>query len=165
MGTTRGTIVSVLLVVVGFAMAAFAWRFHATQNRRILGYLTPQVAERIAHAPKVHAWKVAGPAVELTILKQRDVSNAPGISNIRYALVQDSTFDWTSPAPKIEPECAYALHFDSDAYYGPVLVFDAAARRVTNKKGTWLTLQPASSREIKAFFDEQLGARQAISND
>lgn len=152
----RGKLVAGILLVVGVGAAAFAWRFHATQNRRILAYLTPQVAERVAHAPRVEAWEVAGPPAQFTTVKGRDVSTSPGISNIRYALVQDSTFEWETVPRTAHLECKYGLSF-GDGDVRPEILFDAGARHmVVPPEGRWLTLDARSSREIKAFFEEQL---------
>ena len=157
----RGKLVIVLMLLVGVVAATLAWWYHATSNRRILEFWTPSVARRIAQAPHVEAWELAvggqtGQPPQTAPLRKRDVSTARGVSNIRYALVQDSTFDWESPAGKTRGAWKYALRFD-DGQRASVLLFDADARRVTaDVDSRWLTLDPRSSREIKAFFDEQL---------
>ena len=84
---------------------------------------------------------------------------APGIKNIRRALVQDTTFDWksdgtTSPSD-VEPEWQYAIAFTDNKNWATVL-FDFETGRVALTGGKKSApLNPAANKDLREFFAEQ----------
>ena len=93
------------------------------------------------------------------VLSAKHGHEAPGIKNIRRALVQDTTFDWkadgkTSPSD-VEPEWQYAIAFTDNRNWATVLFdFDTGRVALTGGKKS-APLDPAASKDLREFFAEQ----------
>jgi len=172
-----GKLVIFVIVAVGLAAALFAaWHQYETtrQTHRFWG---ADHASLIARAPKVEAlWLDPFPAkgsacpdpLEIPggtacVLGRRDVSQAPGISNLRHGLTQDATFQW-----KVEPPDAvdsltnweFALRFDDNGRE-VVLVFDvfdqAKGQVAAADTSRAVMLDPSVAAEFAKFFTEHFG--------
>ena len=179
-----GKIVIVTILVVALGAAAFAAWYQYRGQRNALEFWGATTAQLIADAPQITLIELgeAGPAesesddvepaaadesetagpksLEYGELAWRVTSakpgqDAPGIKNIRRALVQNTTFDWTSPPADDEPEWQYALAFTDNRNWATVL-FDFETGRValTGGKKTAL-LDPAAGKDLREFFAEQ----------
>ena len=94
-------------------------------------------------------WKVAG---------AQDAKMAKGISNVRRALVQDTTFDWKTPRDQEEPIWEYALAVN-DGRYWATLLFDFETRHVALAGGKKTALlDREANADLHEFFVEQFGS-------
>jgi hypothetical protein len=92
------------------------------------------------------------------VLETRDAAPAKGISNLRRALVLDTTYNWSDVPPKSEPVWQYALGVTDGRDWASVL-FDFDSRRVGLAGGRKVAmLHEEAAREFKQFFDEQFAA-------
>jgi hypothetical protein len=97
-------------------------------------------------------WKVAG---------SQDAKKAKGISNVRRALVQDTTFDWKAPSDQEEPIWEYALVVN-DGRYWATLLFDFETRHVALAGGKKTALlDREANADLYEFFVEQFGSEPA----
>jgi hypothetical protein len=89
------------------------------------------------------------------VLAHNDVDKAPGISNLRRALLTDITFDWREHPGLEDPTWRYALVFNNGRDLATVL-FDPDSDQValTDGKKTAL-LDPAASDDFLEFFRER----------
>ncbi len=97
-------------------------------------------------------WKVVG---------AQDAKQAKGISNVRRALVQDTTFDWKAPRDQEEPIWEYALAVN-DGRYWATLLFAFETRHVALAGGKKTTLlDREANADLHEFFVEQFGSEPA----
>jgi hypothetical protein len=90
------------------------------------------------------------------VLEGKNAAAAPGIQNIRKALVQNTTFDWRSAEGDDEPDWQYALGFTDKRNWATVL-FDFETGQVALTGGQKIArLDPAAAKDLKQFFEEQL---------
>ena len=92
------------------------------------------------------------------VLETRDAAPAKGISNLRRALVLDTTYNWSDVPPESEPVWQYALGVTDGRDWATVL-FDFDSRRVGLAGGRKVAiLHEEAAHEFKGFFDEQFAA-------
>ncbi len=88
------------------------------------------------------------------VLESKDASAAKGITNLRRALVLDTTYDWTSPPPESEPKWKYGLAISDKRTWATVL-FDFDSRQVGLSGGRQtVLLDPEASKDFEEFFAE-----------
>jgi hypothetical protein len=183
-----GKIVIVTIVAVALGAAAFAAWYQYRGQKNALGFWGTTSAVLIAEAPQISIFELgeAGPSEQdqdesepaeaegaesahpksleyadraWKVLSAKAGHEAPGIKNIRRALVQDTTFDWksdgkTSPSD-VEPEWQYAIAFTDNRNWATVL-FDFETGRVALTGGKKSApLDPAASKDLREFFAEQ----------
>lgn len=92
------------------------------------------------------------------VLETRDARPAKGISNLRRALVLDTTYNWSDVPPESDPVWQYALGVNDGRDWASVL-FDFDSRRVGLAGGRKVAiLHEEAAREFKGFFEEQFAA-------
>ncbi len=92
------------------------------------------------------------------VLETRDAAPAKGISNLRRALVLDTTYNWSDVPPVSEPVWQYALGVTDGRDWASVL-FDFQSRRVGLAGGRKVAiLHEEAAREFQGFFEEQFAA-------
>jgi|GEM_PF-3265116 len=92
------------------------------------------------------------------VLETRNAAPAKGISNLRRALVLDTTYNWSDLPPESDPVWQYALGVTDGRDWASVL-FDFDSRRVGLAGGRKVAiLHEEAAREFKGFFDEQFAA-------
>ncbi len=95
------------------------------------------------------------------VLETRNAAPAKGISNLRRALVLDTTYNWSDLPPESDPVWQYALGVNDGRDWASVL-FDFDSRRVGLAGGRKVAiLHEEAAREFKGFFDEQFAAEEA----
>ncbi|REK18183.1 MAG: hypothetical protein DWQ37_04645 [Planctomycetota bacterium] len=99
------------------------------------------------------------------IARSLDGSQAKGVTNLRRALVEDSSFDWTVPEEAKEPVWQYGLAIDDGRNFATVL-FDLESRQVGLAGGNETTrLRPEMNEDFREFFAEQLSAPAGETED
>ena len=83
------------LLVLGIALACFAWWFQWRQTRRCLALYGSAAARAIAVAPRVELWELGPRTGGLAVVGRRDISRAAGLVHLRRGLVEDANFDWS----------------------------------------------------------------------
>jgi hypothetical protein len=87
------------VLLLGVAMAAAAWWFRYSTTHRAVELWGPQAAMLIRDAPRV-TLRSDSASTDAEGTKEsdvaRDISKAGGLSHLRNALLEDSSFDWTA---------------------------------------------------------------------
>ncbi len=142
--TTRfrpGSLIVVVILLLGIAAATVAVFYQRTQTRRCLDFYGSEAAWRLAKAPRVELWQVAptGQPARLVATNRHDVTDAKGIVHLRRGLVEDAGFRWNASGVVDRlPDAAwdYALVFSDPAGDGrTAVVVDLEA------EGGWLAVQ------------------------
>ncbi|MBI3837902.1 MAG: hypothetical protein HY288_08215 [Planctomycetia bacterium] len=166
------------IVALAVAAALFSTWYHYRHAHRSREFWGTSMAVLIAQAPAVEALKLdaaeEGPSQDQpdqgeshtvspiefggrswTVVSGKEALKAPGMSNVRRALVLDTTFDWTSLPSKVQPNWQYALEFTDERQWATVLFdFDSRQIALTGGKKTAL-LDPAANNDMREFFAEQ----------
>ena len=84
-----------------------------------------------------------------------DARAAKGVSNIRRALVLDTTYDWQTAPSGDDPDWQYALQVNDGRNWATVL-FDFESRKIALTGGKRVALlDPEANRDFQEFFAEQ----------
>ena len=95
-----GKLLIVSMVAIGLAAAAASWWFRYAATHRAAQFWGPAAARLIRDAPHVNLARLEpspnGVASDESrqITANRDISAAPGLTHLRYALLEDSSFAW-----------------------------------------------------------------------
>jgi hypothetical protein len=174
----RGKLVITAMVALALVAALLSTWYHYQQAHRSRDFWGASMAVLIAQASEVEALRLGaaeeGPSQDQAaqgeshtvtpieyrgrswnVLSGKEAFKAPGLSNVRRALVLDTTFDWTSPPSKLQPNWQYALEFADERQWTTVL-FDFDSRQVALRGGQKTALlDPAASDDMREFFIEQ----------
>jgi len=179
---TPGRVIVVLIVLLGVSLAAFnVWFRYSTTNQIHSRWGTAAML-RIAEAPEASWWELeplgnrpASAAGELDsivfsghaypIRRRGDLITARGFVNLRYALGQNGSYDFSrGDSPTIQ--WRWAMIFDADGERTVVLVdedfrwllaFDPATTKPIGNPLVRLTEKMSAG--LKTFFDEQRAAK------
>jgi len=114
-----GAILSVALLAAGFS-----WWFRFQATHRTAQFWGPAAARLIREAPGVEALEIDGSLQHIT--NQRDVSKAKGMTHLRYALLEDRSFQWPGDdGAELEEgamEWRFALRFRNDPQAEPLIL-------------------------------------------
>ena len=90
------------------------------------------------------------------VLTSHDAKSARGMSNVRRALVLDTSYDWEDPGlPEGQTNWQYALDFHRGEERTTVL-FDFESQQVALVGGRrTAVLNPEANRDLQEFFNEQ----------
>ena len=177
----RGKLVITTMVALALVAALFSTWYHYQHAHRSREFWGTSIAVLIAQASEVEALRL-GVAEEgssrdqaaqeeshtvtpieyrgrwWSVLSSKEALKAPGMSNVRGALVLDTTFDWTSPPNKLEPNWQYGLEFTDERQWATVL-FDFDSRQVALRGGQKTELlDPAANDDMREFFIEQFAS-------
>jgi hypothetical protein len=160
-----------LVILTFITLAAFAGGvtivYHRDRSARPLALWGPAVSGLILRAPKVYAFRIGPadpeqPGVEplamsgrsWRIVDRRPIDGARGLLNIRRALLDDSTFDWTEPVDACEPVWTHGLEFADDMSRTRVLFSLSCPRVASEDSGASASIGPSAA-GFQAFLDEQ----------
>jgi len=179
-----GKLVIVTIVVVALGAATFAAWYQYRGQKNAMDFWGTTSAVLIAEAPQISIFELGeGSPTEQEqdesepaeaeeaetahphsleyadrtwkVLTAKTGHEAPGIKNIRRALVQDTTFDWKTAPSDVEPDWQYAMAFTDNRNWATVL-FDFETGRVALSGGKKSApLDPAASKDLREFFAEQ----------
>ena len=157
-----------MLLLAGVTSAAAIWYLRGL-SQRSMSFWGPAAGELILQAPQVEALRLAPaesaealPAGErLTIggqafdvIQRRDISQARGLVNVRRALMQDASYEWSVPPPAPPVRWSYALRFtDQDRAATLLLVLDPPAAKPLDRDESVGTRPIVAG--LRAFFAEQ----------
>lgn len=180
----RGKIVIVGIVGVALAAAAFSTWYHHRNQNHALEFWGTSTAVLIAEAPEVELKQLAAepgvsdeaastegedeaaPAqakvefggLEWKVAADKPGLSAKGITNVRRALVLDTTFDWKTVPTDDDPSWQYALAVTDNKNWATVL-FDFDSRKVALTGGKKVALlDPEANEDFRQFFAEQFSA-------
>lgn len=172
------------IVAIGLAAALFSLWYHRQSSRRSLEFWGTEPALLITRSPRIEALALQpadttevqqppesapdatapsdqpierlGVAGNFYLVTARsDATRAPGVSNIRRAIVLDPTYKWEAPAPAAQPIWQYALAF-RDGERSAIVLFDFDSGRIGSVIGTrTAVLDPAIAEDWHSFFEEQ----------
>jgi hypothetical protein len=169
-------VIAVLTVVgIAAALAGFNVWFHYNQSRQIHERWGTAHLMRIANAPKVELVELDRRIVEkpnstATLLqadgwrqmaeRYTDLSHVPGLSNFRYALGQDASYEW-GDVPPFQATWGHGILFTDDNGK-TLLVFDTENKVISaSHDAPPVRLTEKMNEGIKAF----LGARLKPTSD
>jgi hypothetical protein len=111
-----GKVVIVGILTVALVAAGVSWwfRFHATHLAA--GFWGPQTARVISSATTIKLSRInRNPEGLITTSMTRNVSNAPGITHLRTALLEDNNFVWPASRSSSPAPAAWRLEFFGDS--------------------------------------------------
>jgi hypothetical protein len=164
----RGQIVIVAIFLTAVVAGVAAIAYHRGRAARPLELWGRDAAVLIVQSPRAAALRLspdagdrvgAGETLEVDgqryfLRERRDITGARGLVNIRRALVDDSTFDWTEQPGECSPEWVFALEFHDDAEKVTMLFsFDCPRARLLSR-GTEASIGPTSD-ALRSFMAEQ----------
>lgn len=128
-------LVIVAMFVLAVAAATTAIWYLRGLSRRTVEQWGPAAGQLILQAPHIEAWLLepvgeeeAPPAAaidvegqHLAVVERRDISQAPGITNVRRALMNDASYAWDA-STRDAPRWTHALQF-SEADRKATLLF------------------------------------------
>lgn len=152
------------------ALAGFNVWFHYNQTRQIQQRWGAEDLARIAYAAEVHLVKLV-PAErdsakttplmyridsrDFRAAEPRDISNARGLSNFRYALGQDASFEWDE-TPGAETAWPMAILFE-DGTGTTLFAFNVEAHAATlSDRETRVKLGEKMAAGLPKFIEESL---------
>jgi len=161
---TSGKLLTLGLIAIAIAAAAFAWWFQFSRGRRALAYWGGADAAVIRHGERA-ALLVIGPegkgakldigGAEYEITRVVPLDNAPGFVHARHALIDDASYQWDA-APPQSVTWTHALQFE-DARGRTVTVAisltDGVLLPLTSNHP--LTMSETLQSGLKDFFEEQ----------
>ncbi len=176
-----GKIVIVVLLGVGLAAALFSLWYQRQGGRRALEFWGAQTALLVARAPRIEALQLRPAAAAKAgdngvgeaplasdeplrrigvggrfylVSDGKDASGAPGISNIRRAMVIDSPYQWDETGAA-DPTWQYALEF-REGEQAAIVLFDFDSGQISSASGAaTAVLRPAAVADWRSFFAEQ----------
>ncbi len=152
------------MFLLAAAFGAFAVGFHWYTSRRVMSLWGPEAAECINRATQMELWELSsdpllnplGKPVEP--LRRYNVSQARGILNVRHALLEQATFDWSDSAPFLATRTwCWALSFRT-AGSKTLVLFSYDLGMAGPASGLeQVPLKPAARDEMQMFVKEQTG--------
>lgn len=168
--SSRGKYAVLGILLLAFAMAAFAWTWNFEQSLRCLDLYGGQAARLIRTAPIVELLEITSQppednaaatttldiaGVPMTITKRIDISHAPGLLNARTALIDDASFDWTDQPVESEDSGRAVIRF-SDGSQETLLYLNFANRRLmVLPEGRTARLVPKAASGWHSFVTRQ----------
>jgi hypothetical protein len=180
----RGKLVIVFILAVALGAAGFSLWHHYRGQHQSLDFWGASTAVLIAEAPHVEVLQLGaarpldtqedsdplGGAADdgkppeaavafgdsaWSVEASHEAIEARGATNLRRALVLDTTFDWHTPSTAPTPKWQYALEVNNGRLWATVLFdFDSHCVALAGGKKTAL-LDPAANEDFRAFFTEQ----------
>jgi hypothetical protein len=90
------------VLALGILAAAASWWFRFSTTHRAANFWGPPAATLIRDAPHV-TLRTDAPSADGALGNQtdvpRDISNAKGLTHLRNALLEDSSYDWAASGP------------------------------------------------------------------
>ncbi len=168
-GSGRG--VAVAIILIALAAASFAWWFQWNRGHLSLEFWGPEAAELIRTGKRVTLCEFDGNSVgnsvgnsdadetsdwPLPVIRQIDISRAPGLVHARQALIEDNSFADDGLKTTKKPAWAYGLQFAKGGRSVSVLLdlTNGYIRRADDPQTKSLLIRDG----LKMFVDEQLEA-------
>src|SRR5262245_5327090 len=91
-----GKLVIISILFVAIVAAGVSWAFRVYATHRAAGFWGPQAAWLIRSSQTAKLSRIDRSSDgTIRIKTTRDVSNAPGITHLRNALLEDKSFEWS----------------------------------------------------------------------
>lgn len=158
------------VVLLGLVSAIGSWLYHARLQRRAIAFWTPDTAALIQRAPNVaflrlEPTETAAPDDSAEIMKiggrpfliasRIDASRIAGLIHLRHSLLQDGSFDWSTPQANCPPNWAYALQFAGDDGRATTIALDFSCDQLLLlDEDKRICMQPMAA-GLKKFLSEQ----------
>jgi hypothetical protein len=160
--TTAGTLVVAAVIALGAGLGIYNWWFQYDSARQIHAKWGTLALARIARSPRAEllVFYSSQGDVRNGAERQRsafDITTAKGVTNLRYALGHDSSYEWPVPSvPPAEGEVEFAFRF-SDNKGATTIAINPNARRAHNTASPdgVAQLTPAAAAGFKKFAAEQ----------
>jgi hypothetical protein len=168
----RGKLAVLGLLAVGLVAAGFAWWWNFQHGRKCLEFYGSEAALLIRTAPRVELLELAASTdnkatsnadllqlgeQSFRIVRQLDISKAPGLIHARTALVDDASYRWGEKPAACPPQIQYAVRFSDRS--SVTLAFDFACERVRRaERGGQAVLIPKVAAGWKSFLARQAGS-------
>lgn len=161
----RLVIVAMLVLAVSAAVTAI-WYLRGL-SRRTIEQWGPTAGQLILQAPHIEAWRlepvgeddaetretISVDGQRLAIVERRDLSQAPGVTNVRRALMNDASYAWDDPTTE-SSHWTHALQF-SNAGRQATLLFSHQPSQVMLLGDNRPLCPQRIARGLQVFLEEQ----------
>lgn len=163
-----GKLVILAIMTVAVAAAGFAWWYQYQRGRESLAYWGSEGAYLIHHAPNVELLKLGRSektanqetVLGATVLTVRELSQVPGLTHARQALITDASFDWQA-SPHTSPTWEYALRF-REGERSLTIAFDLTAGYAQSlNQERPIRLVPTFSQGLQKFLADHASHQEA----
>jgi hypothetical protein len=166
----RGQWLVIGMLGVGMLAAGFAWWYHRTLTDEALAFWGGQVAAAIAHPDRFEVWNLAPPGnpdaealdavvvdgVRWPIVTRRDITQAPGVTHARQALLEDASFAFDASTLESDPpRWTHALSLVREDVQVTLLLDLDQARLRFLEAGRETIMAPRLQNGLKKFLEEQ----------
>lgn len=163
---SRLAIAAMLVVAVAAAVYAI-WHLRGL-SRRSVEYFGSSAGQLILQAAHIEAWRlkpadqldaastletISGEGAKLGIIERRDVSEAPGITNVRRGLMNDASYDWDASNAE-SPQWSHALRFSDGNHQATLLFSHNPPQAMLSGSQQRLSTRPVAA-GLQAFFSDQ----------
>jgi hypothetical protein len=142
----------IIVGILGLALAAATagWMHQYYETDYVQSLWGSEALALIAYAPQV---KMISRHEDggVKAAEETEASRVPGMSNIRYMLGRDFSYETATPEPTVEGQPSWGLEFRSDTN-GARLDFSEDCRYVTLNGGKSAMLVEPAAAELLSFF-------------
>lgn len=155
-----GSLLIVAIFLLAILLSVFSWWFRYQATHQAAAYWGNRAVRLIRDAPQVEAVLLANSEQgEPTEIQRKDVSQAPGMTHLRNALIEDRSYEWVKIDSKEQPEesARFALEFtdpEQDNFLRLCFTEDCRwvwARPAEPDNGQQLSCKPISAGLLKVF--------------
>lgn len=130
-----GKLAVISIFSVALIMAGLAWGWNYLRTQQTLKFWGREGTLLIRRGSQVKTFQIqpqSNPTADtLSILKEVDISKAPGLINARQPLLDDSTFLWEDKSPSTPSAYTHGVEF-RDGEKAQTLLFDFQEERILN---------------------------------
>lgn len=158
-------------IIVSLAMAGGGWWYRYMQIRQSIAFWGSTAGTAVLNATDVRdlefglpsgtAEESAGEAIELAgrrVVSDSDLSKAPGLIHLQYALTRDGSFDWSAPPldwKSIEWERAIEFKDDNSRVYVFIARDFGHVGRLLESGEVKVLACPKLAPSLAAFFEKR----------
>jgi len=105
MKSVSGRLVIITILSLALAAAAGSWWFRYAATHKTAQHWGPAAARLIRGAPRVKFYRLGTANERTTHLDLKggtDISNMPGLTHLRYALLEDESYEWPARTNPME---------------------------------------------------------------
>lgn len=130
-----GKVVVFSILAIALAMAGMSWGWNYLRTQKTLAFWGKEGTILIKRGPQVKTFQIqpqtAPKADNLVLLKEVDISKAPGLVNARQPLLDDGTFEWSASPTDAPATYTHGVEFRQGENL-QTLLFDFEKRLIFN---------------------------------
>ena len=169
----EGKYAILVVFLLGLLGAVGSWWYHSQLQRQSIAFWGAQNAALIQRAPHVDFMQLepaetaaSSDAAETLkiggrpylVVRRVDGSRTSGLIHLRHSLVQDGSFNWSSPLSDCQPDWQYALRFEDAGASVTVALDFSCDQLLALDMDKQISLQPMA-KGLKEFIRAQFAER------